>query len=76
MVIPPFVGMFETRTTRPCGFSGLGFWCDIFELLCFSRLLMVLRVYRNKGTKRDIELCLVSDAHDCLPAGFEMACDG
>jgi hypothetical protein len=34
------------------------------------------RVRLHKGTKRDIELCLVSDAHDCLPAGFEMACDG
>ena len=33
-------------------------------------------VYPNKGTQCDIGLCLVSDAHDCLPAGLEMACDG
>ena len=30
----------------------------------------------HKGTKHDIDLCLVSDAHECLPAGFEKACDG
>ncbi len=33
-------------------------------------------VYPNKGTKRDIGLSLISDAHYCLPAGFELACNG
>lgn len=33
-------------------------------------------VYPNKGTKCDIGLSLISDAHDCLPAGFKMACNG
>ena len=33
-------------------------------------------VYPNKGTKRDIGLSLISDAHNCLPAGFELACNG
>ena len=35
-----------------------------------------LWVYPNKGTKRDIGLSLISDAHNCLPAGFELACNG
>lgn len=36
----------------------------------------VLGGYPNKGTKCDIGLPLISDAHNCLPAGFKMACDG
>lgn len=33
-------------------------------------------VYPNKGTYCDIRLCLRSYSHDCLPAGFELTCDG
>ncbi|MBB3996123.1 hypothetical protein GGR95_003791, partial [Sulfitobacter undariae] len=36
--------------------------------------ISVSGVYPNKGTKCDIGLSLISDAHDCLPAGFKMAC--
>ena len=34
------------------------------------------RVYPNKGTRSPTGLCLISDAHDCLPAGLELTCDG
>ncbi len=33
------------------------------------------RVYPNKGTRSPTGLCLISDAHDCLPAGLELSCD-
>ncbi len=41
-----------------------------------AALVDVYGVYPNKGTKCDIGLSLISDAHDCLPAGFKMACNG
>ena len=51
------------------------------SVICISNFVklrdsVILWVYPNKGTQCDIGLCLVSDAHDCLPAGLEMACDG